>query len=665
MISTIQCTLNVFILKSFLMVRTFYYAWTILLKCMVLVCSTNINTLDFKVITEVEMLCANINPDNACSSCSGIPNSLPRVSLQNDASDARQSVLQVNQTPGVSCPLDAPGPSNTVNTVGVNEGSSASLPSTSTSSNTSSTPSSSISSVQVQSTAGSAKRPCDTAEKKDRKQRSRKRQKTKTTVAKANAALMDEAEVRLAVEKFNKYFGYNTIVWVFLSRDMVEFANDLGLRGLTSVHSIEIVEQCTAPKQWRGRDGFWRMLMFFMDTLSLEVVEINRLEDKKTVVLRNRKIRDKPLSECRSDYICKIINKFRGAERMEMQCRLSYLVNMSTPNVLPVFRWLLHHVNIQCVGVTCDLTETEISSEVLGRQIAALTKEWKGNTIHIDSLAVHFKLAQYKEAAVILKECSSIPVLKIHFLDAALFQGNNRKQALEFLLLHCSALEQLSIFGVAVDIEHIKMIIPMHPKLELLEIESLILGKLELSLEEEEKSVREEVAPEFPSLRTLKLMSIYNISCFDETKLIDFFPNLKCVQLSSKTTNILMIDALSNLRLLRSLETVNGLLSAETVVYLLERLPTLECLSVGVKELGNNLAHALSKYTGMHTLNLRGSYTAGFLTSLLQPSPLMSTLKFLEIYKHPNTFNDNFTSEDISSKKGSMKRFGCVIKIKH
>ncbi|KAI5189770.1 hypothetical protein NECID01_0676 [Nematocida sp. AWRm77] len=644
------------------MVKAIYYAWMILLKCTVLVHSTDFDSLDFEVTDELEMMYADINPDNFYSDYFGILDSLSRDDWQNDARSAQQSVLQEEHALESSCALDVPALSNAVNTMAIDEGSfssdsvsaSLSLPGTSTAS--------AISSVQVQSPAGSAKRACDTAEKKDREQGTRKKQKTNTTATStatvANSALMDETEVCMAIEEFGRYFGKDAKVSGYMPRGMPEFAEYLAQRGLASVHSREIVELCTASKQWLGRHVFWRMLMLFVDTLSLELTDLNQLEDKKTVVLRDRTSKQ-PLSEYRKKYIYYVIAKFRAAERMEMQCSLNVLEDRGTAGVLGVLRWLLHHVKIECVGITCDLTEAGMTSEVLGRQVEALTQEWRGSKVHIDSLSLHFNFAQYKDASVVVKEYPWITVLKMHFIGASRHSVDTRKQALEALLLHCPALEQLGVFGVRVSVEHIRAIAAMLPQLVLLEVSFLSLKKLVLGQKEEEESMQV-----FPGLKTLKLVKIYNYSDAGIVALVCLFPSLQSMQIPSRYVTTPLIDALSNLHLLRSLKTVNSLLSIETAVYLLEKLPTLECLSIGVKELDRTLAHGLSKHAGIHTLNLRGNYTPDFLSSLVQPSPLMSTLKVLCLWRNSGTsYRSNFSTKDISSKDTAMKKFGCAIKI--
>ncbi|KAI5191873.1 hypothetical protein NECID01_1678 [Nematocida sp. AWRm77] len=645
------------------MVKAVYCSWIILLKCTVLVHSTGIESLDFELISEVDMTCADINPDNFYSDYSGTPISLPRANLQNDASSSQQSVLQEEQALNSSCSLDVPALSNAVNTVDANEGfsafSSASLPLPSTSTGTGAGTASSISSVQVQSSAISGKRACGTTKK------ARKRQKTNTTTstaAEANTALMDETEVCIAIEEFNQYFGKDIKVLCYISQDTNKFAEDLAQRGLASVHSREIMNQCMAPEKWLGHSVFWRMLVVFMDAMSLELAASNRLEDKKTIILRNRKIRGKPLSECTREHIRYVIAKYQGTERMEMQCSLGILEDRGTANVLFVLRWLLYHVNIQCIGISCDLTEAGMTSKVLGRQIAPLTKEWRGSRVRIDSLALRFSLAQYKDAAVILKECPWVTVLKMHFIiDADSRETGVINQVLKGLLLHCPALEQLSIVGVRVSVGHIRTIAALHPQLVLLEVELLSLKKLELGQKNEKESMLV-----FPGLKTLKILSLYNYYSYTAIeKFMRLFSSLKNVQIPSRYVTTPLIDTLSSMRLLRSLETVNGLLSTETVEYLLEKLPTLECLSVGVKELGNKLAHVLSKCTGMHSLNLRGRYTPGFLASLLQPSPLMNTLKLLNVWKNSGASyrRGKFSAEDLSSKEAAMKNFSCAVEI--
>ncbi|KAI5190905.1 hypothetical protein NECID01_1200 [Nematocida sp. AWRm77] len=617
-----------------------------------LVCSTGFGSLEFEPTGELEMLCADINPDNFYSDYSDILDFLPR--------DNVQSVLQEEQALESSCVLNAPGPSNAVNTVGVNEGSSASVSASLSFPDIS--PASSASSVQVQSPAGSAKRACDRAEKEDEEQKVCKRQKTETTTltaAETNSALMDETEACLAIEEFNRYFGEDTKVWINLSRSIIEFSKDLAQRGLTSVHSSEIVDLCTAPKKWLGHSVFWRMLMFFVDILFLYLTDLKRLEDKKTVVLRDRNKDSKPLSEYSYRSIYDTLNRCQGAERMEIECSLCYLEGRGMADVLGVLRWFLYHVKIKYVGITCDLTETGIHSEVLERQMEALTKEWKGKKIHIDSLSLYFNLAQYKEAAVIVKECPIIPALKIHFLDAALYQGNNINQTLEALLLHCPALEKLSIFGLEFDIEYIQMIAAMLPQLVLLEIELLSLDTLVLDLEEEKESI-----PLFPGLKTLKLTNIYHHSDVGIEKFVELFPNLKDVQISAIDVTIPLIDALSKPGILRSLEIINSSLPIKTAEYLLDKLLSLEYLSVGAKQLDTKLGHALSKCTNMRMLNLRGNYIPGFFSSLLRPSPLMSTLKYLSVYKYSGSCRGNLSAEDLSSKKAAIKNFGCTIEIR-
>ncbi|KAI5189934.1 hypothetical protein NECID01_0729 [Nematocida sp. AWRm77] len=617
-----------------------------------LVCSADFSSLDFELTDELEMMCAYINPDNFYSDYSDILDFLPR--------DNVQKVLQEEQALKNSCALEVPEPSNTVNSVVVNNSSSVpaslSLPSTS--------PASGTSSAQVQSPAGSSKRACDTAEKEDREEKARKRQKTETTTlmaAEANSALMNEAEVYMAVEKFRRYFGEHTKFVSCMQQGALELAKDLAQRGLISTYSRKIMELCTASEKWLGHNVFWKMLMFFVDMISLEVVELNQLENKKTVVLRNR-TNKKPLSECTDRNICRTVVKCRGTEQMEMQCSLNVLEDRGTTDMLGVLRWLLYHVKIECVGITCDLTEEGMSSVVFGRQVGTLTKEWRGSRVRIDSLALHFRLAQYKEAAVVVKECPRILMLKIHFINDSMYRVGDRKQALEALLLHYPALEQLSVSGLCISIEHIQTIAAMLPQLELLEVEFLNLERPELDLKKEKK-----LMPVLPNLKTLKLPSIYKYLDALIKNLAYIFPNLKFVQISAMYVMPFLINALSKLPHLQSLEIINGLLLIEIVEYLLEKLPSLKCLSVGVYKLDNKLAHTLSKYTSMHTLNLRGQYTPGFLASLLQPSPLMCTLKVLCIWRNSGSCytKGTLSAEDLSSKKAAMKKFGCAVELRH
>ncbi|KAI5191157.1 hypothetical protein NECID01_1326 [Nematocida sp. AWRm77] len=640
-----------------MIIKVVYCAWMIFLKCTVLVHGTGLENIDFELIPEIDMsFVDDINPDNFHPDYSSILDSLPREDWQNDTNGAQQTALQEEQASGDSRPLDVPALSNAVNTVDINEGFSASaslsLPSTSTGT------ASSISSVQECSPAGSAKRACDTAKKEKGEQKAGKRQKTNTTTstaAEANTALMDEKEVHLAVEEFNRYFREDKKVISRLPPYMLEFAKDLAQRGLTSTHLREIVDLCTASKQWLGHGVFWRMLLFFVDTLSLEVTYLKRIDGKKTVVLRNRKIQDKLLSDSSDRYIRYVIAKCQGAERMEIEYNLNILEGRGTEDMLGVLRWLLYHVKIECIGISCDLAEASMNSVVFGRQVNPLTKEWRGSSVCIDSLALHFTRAQYMSAAEIVKEFPWVTVLKIHFMDIVLYQVDNRKQALKALLLHCPVLEQLSVFGLCVGIDHIRIIAPMLPQLMLLEVEFLTSE----TQEEEEEST-----PVFPGLKTLKILDLYIYYLdADIKKLMGLFSNLKDIQMPAKYVTSPLVDALSKLRLLRSLEIINGTLNTETAEYLLEKLSNLECLSVGVRKLDNNLAQALSKYAGMHTLRLRGKYTPGFLASLLRPSPLMNTLRVLDLRRYYIDATNNPSPEDKHSKKEAMKKFGCMVQM--
>ncbi|KAI5189349.1 hypothetical protein NECID01_0544 [Nematocida sp. AWRm77] len=621
--------------------------WT----CAVLVCSTYIDIFDFELIDEIEMMYASINPDNVCSSQSSILNSLPRDNLQN--------VMQEKQTLDESCSLDVTVPLKTLDSVGINEDSSASaslsLPSTRTSTSSNSGTSSSISSVQVQPPTDSSKRACDTEEKKDSEQKAGKKQKTNTTItiAEANNSLMDEAEADLVVMKFVRCFRDDKKIWIRTPSGMVGFAEDLAQRALTGVHSSKIVDLCTAPEQWLGHDVFWRMLLFFVDTLSLEVSVLNRLENKKTVVLRNRKPREKPLSEYKIDHIYKAIAKYQGAERMEIQCNLSFLEGNGTEDVFSVLRWLLYHVNIQFVGISCNLTEASMNSAVLGRQVESLSKERGEKRVCIDSLTLYFTLAQHIEAVKIVKECPSIPVLKISFIPPNQWHADDRKQLLVALLAHSPALEQLSVLGIHTSIDHIRTIAAMLPQLVLLEVELL-------SLEEEEESMLV-----FPDLQTLKLLNIYTHPDVGIKNLISLFPNLKHMEIAASDVTINWIYALSTLRYLRSLEVINGSLTTETAECLLDKLPALECLSVGVNRLNNAFSQSLSRCTSMHTLKLRGYYAPGFLASLLRPSSLMRTLKVLDIHRYHKNETNRLSAEDKFSMKIAKKNFRCAVTIRY
>ncbi|KAI5193043.1 hypothetical protein NECID01_2163 [Nematocida sp. AWRm77] len=511
--------------------------------------------------------------------------------------------------------------------------------------------------------SSAAKRIHEEAEKKNDEKKVSKKQKTNTnttsTAAEADTPLMDEAEACLMIEEFGRCFVEDTKVNVRLTPDMPEFAEDLAQRGLISIHSREIVDLCTASEQWRGHSVFWRMLLLFVDRLSLEVATSSRLEDKKTVFLRDRKTSGKPLYECTKDHIYRNIAKCQGAERMEMQCSLNVLKDRGTADVLGVLRWLLYHINIRCVGIRCDLREADMSSVVFERQVEALTKERRGARVRIDSLTLYFNFAQCRDAAVVVKECPWVTVLKIHFIDDVLCQGGDGIRVLETLLLHFPALEQLCVFGLPIGIVHIRTIAAMLPQLVLLEVEFLTLDKLALDLEEEEESM-----PVLPGLKTLKLSNMYNYSCADIEKFVELFPNLEDVQIPSICVTPPLIDTLSNLPLLRSLEILNGFLPIETAEHLLETLPALECLSVGVKYLDSKLAHALSKCTAMHTLKLRGRYIPGFLASLLQPSPLMTTLKVLCVCRNSGFYRKgSLSAEDLSSKDTAMEKFGLVFEI--
>ncbi|KAI5192769.1 hypothetical protein NECID01_2075, partial [Nematocida sp. AWRm77] len=555
------------------MIRPLCCAWIVVLSFTELVCSSEIDSLAFDVIRELEMMCPYVNPDIFYSDYSDILEFLTTDDVQNG--------VQEEQALESSCALEVPGASKIVNSADVIEELSAflSFPSIDTGTGTAT----GISSVQVHSTAGSAKRACDTTKK------ARKRQKTNTTTstdAEATTALMNETEVCMAVEEFNMQFRHGPMVWGRLPSDMLVFAKDLAQRGLTSAHSRKIVELCTASEEWLGRPVFWRILMFFVDTMSLEIVDLNQLEDKKTVVLRDRKPSAKPLSGCARQHIYRTINRFRGTERMEIQCSLNVLEDRGTADVLAVLRWFLYHVKIECVGITCDLTEPNMSSAMLGRQMQALTKEWRGTRVRIDSLALHFKPAQCKGAVMVMKECSWVTVLKIHFMFVDAQNVGDINQALKALLLHCPTLEQLSVFGFHVSIEHIRTIAAILPQLVLLEVGFLNLNKLALGQKKERESM-----PVLCGLKTLKILNIYNYSVADIENLVCLFPNLKFVKIPSRYVATPLIDALSSLRLLRSLETVNGLLPIETAVYLLDKLPTLDCLSFGVHKLDNKLVH--------------------------------------------------------------------------
>ncbi|KAI5189606.1 hypothetical protein NECID01_0629, partial [Nematocida sp. AWRm77] len=540
--------------------RVLYYLWIILLGCVVLVYGSDFDSLGF----ELTDICADINLDNFYCDYSDLLDSLDGGSLL--------SALQAKKTLGCSSALDTPGPSNAMNAVDVNEGSSASAPVSlslpGTSPSTSPGPStgadagsaSFISSVHAQSPASSAKRACDTTKKKEGKQRARKRQKTTTTVAETNTALMDGEEARMAIENFNRRFGKHKKVMCRTPTGMPEFSKDLAQRGLTSVCSREIVEQCTASEHWLGHNMFWRMLMFFVDTLSLEIADSNRLEGKKTVVLRDRKLHKKPLSECSYKSMWNVISRYRDAERMEIQCSLNFLEGRSTVDVLCVLRWLLYHVKIEYVGIACDFTEPQITSEVLIRQIADLIKERRGSRVRIDSLALHFTLAQYMAAAGIVKKCPWITVLKIHFIDDDLYGDDDIEKALESLLPHCPALDQLSVFGIRIGIDHIQIITEILPQLVVLEVELLNLSMLTFGQKEKKKSNREAVPTEFPNISTLKVSDLYNYSGPGIKKFMGLFPNLKSIQILASFVTIPMIDALSRLRLLRSLEILNGTL---------------------------------------------------------------------------------------------------------
>ncbi|KAI5193059.1 hypothetical protein NECID01_2169 [Nematocida sp. AWRm77] len=617
--------------------------WIVILSFTGLVCSSDIDSLAFEVIRELEMMCPYVNSDSFYSDYSGILELLPIDNVQNG--------VQEEQARESSCALDGPVFSNAVNSTDIIEELSAflSVPSTGTGTGAASA----ISSVQIQSTVGSAKRACDAVENPA------KRQKTNTTsmAPEATTALMNEIEVRIAIEEFGRFFGDDTKISGYMPPGMADFAEDLAQRGLASAYSREIVEQCTAPKQWRGHNVFWRMLMFFVDTMSLEVTGSNQLENKKTVVLRNRKPSAKPLSRCTKDYIFRCIAKVRDAERMEIECSLNILEGRGTADVLAVLRWLLYHVKIECVGITCDLTEAGMNSAVFGRQMQALTKEWRETRVRIDSLALRFRLTQCKGAVMVMKECSWVTVLKIHFMFVDVQNVDDINQVLKTLLLHCPALDQLSVFGFCVSIEHTQTITEMLPQLVLWEVEQLTLK----SQGEEKESI-----PLFPGLKTLKLANIYNYLSPNIEKFMGLFPSLKFVKILSRYVTTPLIDTLSSMRLLRSLETVNGLLSIETAVYLLDKLPNLECLSVGVKELDNKLAHALSKCVRMHTLKLRGNYISGFLASLLRPSPLMSTLKVLSVWRNSGTSygRGNFSAEDKHSKDTAMEKFRCEVEIR-
>ncbi|KAI5190632.1 hypothetical protein NECID01_1073 [Nematocida sp. AWRm77] len=618
--------------------NVFLIAWA----CPVLVCGTDVNNCAFEPISYVEMMWAGINSDNFCSNYSAIPDFIARDTLPNE--------VQENPTLGDFGSLDTLAPSNAVNTVNANENFSLSLPGTSTGTG------SSISSVQVQSTAGNAtKRINEETERTDGEQKTHKRQKKQTTGSKANTSLIDEAEARLIIEDFNKQFGDAAKVIFHLSVYMAKFAKDLAQRALTSAHSSKIVEQCMASEKWRGHNVFWRILMFFLDTQSLEIVSLNQLENKTNIVLRNRKKDSKSLSEYSYGSINNIINDSRNAKRIEIKCSLSFLERRSTTDIYSVLRWLLYHVKIERVGITCDLTEAGMNSKIFGKQIAVLTKEWRESRVCIDSLTLRFAHAQHMTAAEIVKECPRIPVLKIHFISVDLCQSDAIQQTLKKVLLHCPALKHLSVFGVGIGIEHIHTIVKLLPQMVFLEVEFLFYYK-------KEWLQRKESPPVFPGLSALKLHTIHSCPSSIEN-LVCLFPSLQRIQLASKNAKTHLIDALSNLPHLRSLGIINGFLPIETIECLLGKLSSLEYLSVGVKELDCKLAHALSKYAGMHTLMLRGSYIPGFLASLLQPSPLMSTLEFLDVCRYCITRKSRLTPEDKHSKTAAMKNFGCKIQM--
>ncbi|KAI5189584.1 hypothetical protein NECID01_0607 [Nematocida sp. AWRm77] len=618
-------------------------------------CAADISGLDDEMID----ICLDVNLDAFCFDYSNI--------LDSPSGNSLLDMLQENQTPDDSYALEAPVLSNALDSVGINEGSSVSFslssPSTSASTIASTSTCSSIPSVQGCFSAGSAKRACDMEEKKDREQMVHKRQKTNTILSEANTGRMDKKEVCLVIEEFNRYFMYGVNVWVYIPLNVTEFAKNIAQRGLTSAYSKEIIKQCTASKEWLGHKFFWRVLIFFLNTLSLDIVTSNQLEDKNTIILKDRKIRSKLLLDYTRYHMCRSVSKCQGATKMEINCSLNILEDRSTADVFSVLRWLLYHVNIGHVSIVCDLTKTPISSNAFGRQIAALTKNWKGSRLCIDSLTLHFVLTQHMNASAIVKEFPSIPALKIYFRVSCHYQFGDVNQALKALLLNCPALEQLNIFGVYIGIGHIQMIVSILPKLVLLEVESLNLDMLQLCQRKKEERERETVSTEFPSIRTLKLLNLSNYKNGNIERFVGFFPSLNFVKLPTKYVSASLINAFSRLPYLRSLKIIDGLLLTETAVFLIEKLPNLETLCLGVKKLDAPLLQAFSKCTTMHILQLRGHYNTGFLSSLVCSSPLMNTLKVLDVYRYSKSGTTKLTPKDLSSKKTAMNNFGCVINI--
>ncbi|KAI5190491.1 hypothetical protein NECID01_0997 [Nematocida sp. AWRm77] len=484
-------------------------------------------------------------------------------------------------------------------------------------------------------------------------------QKQKTPMIQETLSVNTNSSEELLLNAFNRLFKEETLS-IGLNTNIIEYWHQTMRKSMHTPEFAKLSEKLLASKKWIGHNIFWRLLVEFLNKLSLEL-SVENIQNNSTATKR-REATIKLTSpntdtshEMSAGELETIVSNCKGVQKMKIECNLKHLSQDDAMSTLSVFRWLLHHVGIQYLSI-CHIVHTDLRLHQPISLLNHLTQDSLGNMLYVESLFLEVHNKNCESALQILKEYSYISELSIttgKYLETTTIDPNSLGEIFRL----CSNMETLLLPNMTLCIDTLRECLLGNIKLKHLEIYNLLL--------ESKDQINYDRKTSFMSLPflTVEYLKVAESCSYFESNMRTFvlsFPNLKSLDIVVKGITLIAIGQLSSLCNLTSLAVRNHSLINEHITQIVHCLPNLTCLFIYAFFLDESLARALFRASKLHTLNIQGNYIAGFLKYLFQ-QPLVHSLKSLNIYRSGPITAEFLSPKDKEAQFYAKVYFNCIV----
>ncbi|KAI5188603.1 hypothetical protein NECID01_0216 [Nematocida sp. AWRm77] len=466
-------------------------------------------------------------------------------------------------------------------------------------------------------------------------------------------SLMETFRILFTEESFN-----------IISEDtFFNFADRLAIFLLDKQHSSTIVERCIASEKWVGSKVFWRVLILVLDRLSLKTSVHSVTNTQKSLC-----IAQKILSSDRMvpHNTAAVHAKHTLKEAVENSWKADHIVfnewiwgigYQGGTDVYLMLGWLLYHVGVTSISITY-VHQIDQSGKEIKAHMRKLTKNYNGKEVKIVSLNLCFEWKMHREVTDVLKKHPCLTDLKLSIIIDNSLYGLNNTMELKYMFSKCRQLKKLCITGGYISFTAIETVVTCLSNIEELEYNLVFQNKDAAALANLSQG---ELMPSY----TLETLRIGRICAYDTAYmgiLTEFFPNITSLELMSPVVDQSALMRIAEFVFLKHLKLSRFIMANSVFLFLVQSLPYIEFLSASIQYLHESISPPLLACPRLKYLALRGVYSPGFITSLLQ-FPLLNTLKIVDIKSSTGLESVFLSKEEMEAIHHAQLNHGCIIQI--